>query len=130
MIVRPHPYLAVVADSNSAVSITKYLANEMGYLPEIVQITDNPPEEARKLINEELTTGLETPAWPEIIYEVDAYRIRQNLKDRNFLFLLASSLESNITRPEFNAIHRRFHSHHMTVLYLSTVTQSLVEGLL
>jgi nitrogenase molybdenum-iron protein beta chain len=58
LIVRPHPYLAVVADSNAAVSITKYLANEVGYLPDIVQITDNPPEEARELINEELTTAL------------------------------------------------------------------------
>ena len=105
LIARPHPYFALVADSSSAVSITKYLANEMGYLPEIVQITDNPPEEARKLINEELTIGLETPAWPEIIYEVDAYRIRENLKDRNFLFLLASSLEANISGPEFNALH-------------------------
>ena len=73
MIVRPHPYLAVVADSNSAVGITKYLANEMGYLPEIVHITDNPPQEARELIDNELTENLETPAWPEIIYEVDAY---------------------------------------------------------
>ncbi|MDY9927889.1 nitrogenase component 1 [Methanosarcina sp.] len=105
LIARPHPYFAVVADSNSAVSITKYLANEMGYLPDIVQITDNPPEEARKLINEELTAGLETPAWPEIIYEVDAYRIRENLKDRNFMFLLASSLETFISSSEFNAIH-------------------------
>ncbi len=52
-----------------------------------------------------LTIGLETPAWPEIIYEVDAYRIRENLKDRNFLFLLASSLESYISGPEFNALH-------------------------
>jgi nitrogenase molybdenum-iron protein beta chain len=105
LIVRPHPYFAVVADSNSAVSITKYLANEMGYLPDIVQITDNPPEEARELINNELTRNLETPAWPEIIYEVDSHRIRQNLKDRSFMFLFASSLESNIAGPEFNAIH-------------------------
>lgn len=105
LIARPHPYFAVVADSDSAVSITKYLANEMGYLPDIVQITDNPPEEARELINEELTIGLETPAWPEIIYEVDAYRIRENLKDRSFMFLLASSLETFISGPEFNAIH-------------------------
>ena len=105
LIARPHPYFAVVADSNSAVSITKYLANEVGYLPAIVQITDNPPEEAHELINEELTISLETPAWPEIIYEVDAYRIRENLKDRSFMFLLASSLETFIAGPEFNAIH-------------------------
>jgi nitrogenase molybdenum-iron protein beta chain len=105
LIARPHPYFAVVADSNTAVSITKYLANEVGYLPDLVQITDNPPEEARVLINEELTTGLETPAWPEVIYEVDAYKIRENLKDRNFMFLLASSLETFIAGSEFNAIH-------------------------
>lgn len=64
----------------------------MGYLPDIIQITDSPPEEAPELINEELTTGLEMPAWPEIIYEVDEYKIRQNLKDRSFMFLLASYL--------------------------------------
>jgi nitrogenase molybdenum-iron protein beta chain len=105
LIARPHPYFAVVADSNSAVSITKYLTNEMGYLPDIVQITDNPPEEARELIKNELTKNLETPAWPDIIYEVDSYKIRENLKDRSFLFLLASSLETFIAGPEFNAIH-------------------------
>ncbi|MCQ6963650.1 nitrogenase component 1 [Methanolobus chelungpuianus] len=105
LIARPHPYFAVVADSNSAVGITKYLTNEMGYLPDIVQITDNPPEEARELINNELTGNLETPAWPDIVYEVDSHRIRQNLKDRSFLFLLASSLETFIAGPEFGAIH-------------------------
>ncbi len=105
LIARPHPYFAVVADSNSAVNITKYLSNEVGYLPDIVQITDNPPDEARELIDEELTDGLETPSKPEIIYEVDAYRIRENLKDRNFMFLFASSLETFIAGPEFNAIH-------------------------
>jgi nitrogenase molybdenum-iron protein beta chain len=36
---------------------------------------------------------------------VDAYRIRENLKDRNFMFLLASSLETFIAGPEFSAIH-------------------------
>jgi len=60
---------------------------------------------ARELINEELTTGIETPAWPEIVYEVDAYGIRENFKDRNFMFLLASSLETFIAGPDFSAIH-------------------------
>jgi len=105
LIVRPHPYFAVVSDSSSAVSVTKYLTNEMGYLPEIVQITDDPPEEARELIRRELTENLDTTSKPEIVFEVDSYRIRQNLKDRNFLFLLASSLENPIAGPEFGAIH-------------------------
>mgnify|MGYP003380586640 CR=1 FL=1 len=38
LIARPHPYFAVVADSNSAVSITKYLANEVGYLLSLIHI--------------------------------------------------------------------------------------------
>ncbi|MDD1727553.1 MAG: nitrogenase, partial [Methanospirillum sp.] len=43
----PHPYIATVGDSNTVIGITKYLANECGYLPEVIQITDNPPEDVR-----------------------------------------------------------------------------------
>jgi nitrogenase molybdenum-iron protein beta chain len=105
LIVRPHAYFAVVADSSTAISVTKFLVNELGYLPDIVQITDNPPEDRRDLIRQELTEALETSVRPEIIFEVDSYRIRENLKGRNFLFLFASSLEGPTSIQEFGAIH-------------------------
>jgi nitrogenase molybdenum-iron protein beta chain len=103
-LVRPHAYFSVVADSSTAISITKFLANELGYLPEIVQVTDDPPEDKRDLIQKELLETLETPVKPEIVFEVDSYRIRENLKNRNSLFLFASSLESPIALSEFGAI--------------------------
>ena len=69
ILVRPHSYFAVVADTNAVISITQFLANELGYLPDIIQITDNPPEEFRDAIIEEITDELETPVKPEIIFE-------------------------------------------------------------
>ena len=77
---------------------------ELGYLPDIIQIADDPPEEKCDLIRQELTETLETPVKPEIVFETDAHRIRQNLKNRNSLFLFASSLEAPISLSEFGAI--------------------------
>lgn len=89
----PHPYIAVVADSGTAAGVSKFLANELGYLPEVVVITDNPPEEARQEIRRQLTDNIESAFKPEIIFEEDSFRVRENLKNRSFLVLLASSLE-------------------------------------
>lgn len=101
----PHPYLAVVADSATAVSITKFLANEIGYLAEVVIIVDDPPEEYRAGILRELKDNIESVFKPEIIFEPDSHRIRQKLTGRNFLVLLASSLERYIAPDLGAAIH-------------------------
>ncbi|HWQ20892.1 MAG TPA: nitrogenase component 1 [Methanotrichaceae archaeon] len=89
----PHPYIAVVADSGTAVGVTKFLANELGYLAEVVVVTDNPPEEVRPKIVRELTDNIESPFKPEIVFEADSFKVREKLKDRSYLVLLASSLE-------------------------------------
>ena len=104
ILVRPHSYFAVAADSNSAVSLTKFLTNEIGYLPDIIQITDNPPEEYREEIVKELTENIEAGFKPDIIFEVDSHKIKQNFNDRPFLFLLASSLEAPTAMSEFGAL--------------------------
>lgn len=98
----PHPYFAVVADSGNAIGITQFLANEMGYLPEVVIITDNPPQEVRSGIEEQLSDNIESIFKPEIVFESDSHKIRLKLKDRSFLALLASSLEKFIA-PELGA---------------------------
>lgn len=98
----PHPYFAVVADSGTAIGITQFLANEMGYLPEVVVIADNPPQECRDEIRAELSLNIESIFKPDIIFESDSHRIRQKLGDRSFLVLLASSLEKFIA-PELGA---------------------------
>lgn len=94
ILVRPNSYFAVTADSNTAIGITKFLTNEIGYLPDIVQITDNPPEEYRESIAKEILDNIDTVVKPEIVFESDTYKIRKNLEDRPFQFLFSSSLEA------------------------------------
>jgi nitrogenase molybdenum-iron protein beta chain len=101
----PHAFYALVGDSASVVGQAKYLSNEVGYLAEIVVVTDNPPEETRQIIEKELSEGLESAIKPEIFYEVDSHHIRQKLKDRSFLVLLSSSLEKYLVGVEFGVIH-------------------------
>ncbi len=96
LVSRPHSYFAVVADSNTAINITKFMVNELGYLPDIVMLTDNPPEEYRETIIRALTDDLECTSKPEIVFEPDSYEAREKLRDRSFLFLFASSLEVHI----------------------------------
>lgn len=103
MLVRPHPFFALVADSGTAIGIFRFLVNELGYLPDIVQITDEPPEEVRDEIVKYLKEDLETPLIPDIFFEPDAHLIRQNLKNRPFLFLFASSLEAPTAIAEYGA---------------------------
>jgi len=89
----PQPYFSVVADSGTAVGITQFLTNEVGYLPDKVIIADGTPEENRGEILRELNENLECVVKPEVIFEEDSHLIRENLKRGNSLVLLASSLE-------------------------------------
>lgn len=52
-------HFAVVAESNMAIGLVRYLTNECGLLPSVVVVTDNPPAEVRDLITDRLTNGLE-----------------------------------------------------------------------
>jgi len=101
----PHAYFAVVADTPTAIGVTQYLTNEIAYIPDIVILADNPPEAARPAIVHELTDGLDVANKPEIVFEADSHKIRQKLKNRNFLFLLASSLEKITAGEEYGAMH-------------------------
>jgi nitrogenase molybdenum-iron protein beta chain len=101
----PQPYFAVVADSGTAVGITQFLTNEVGYLPDKVIIADGAPEESREAIVQELTENMECIAKPEVIFEEDSHLIRENLKSGNSLVLLASSLENPIASELGAVIH-------------------------
>ena len=102
---RPNQYFAVVADTAYAIGYTKFLTNEIGYLPDIVQITDNPPLEVRQKIIDEINNSLESTIKPDIVFEVDTYNIRNNLNNRPFAFLLSSSLEQPTALEEWGACH-------------------------
>ncbi|NTU79512.1 MAG: nitrogenase [Chloroflexales bacterium] len=101
----PQAYLAVVADSGTAIGVIQFLTNEAGSIPDIVILTDDPPEERRAAIVAQLSDELNTVLKPEVVFEVDSYRIRQKLRGRTFSFLLASSQEKYIAAEEFKAIH-------------------------
>jgi nitrogenase molybdenum-iron protein beta chain len=104
MLGAPHALFAVAADSGTAVGLTQFLTNEVGYVPDLAIVTDDAPESAHEGIRRGLTEGLISAVKPELVFEADAHKIRQKLKGRAFLFLFASSLEKHIAGPEFNAI--------------------------
>ena len=105
ILVRPNSFYAVAAESSYAIAFTKFLANELGYLPDIIQITDNPPIEVREEIISEIRNNLDTVVQPDIIFEADTYKIRKNLEDRPFLFLFSSSIEAPTSIEDYNALH-------------------------
>lgn len=105
ILVRPNSFYAVAAESSYAIGFTKFLANELGYLPDIIQITDNPPVEVRKEILDEIKNNLDTVVEPDVVFEADTYKIRKNLEDRSFLFLFSSSIESPTSIEDYNALH-------------------------
>ena len=101
----PHPYFSVVGDSGTAIGITKFLAEEVGYVPDKVVIVDNPPDESRGEIVRALADDLESIVKPEVVFEADSHLIRQKLKEGNALVLLAASLENPIASELGAAIH-------------------------
>lgn len=100
----PHAYVGIVADAGTAISLTRYGSNELGWLPEIVIITDNPPEEYHEEIVRSLTEGLESAVKPEVYFEIDAHRIRLLLREHTLQLILASSLEKYIAVDELDAM--------------------------
>jgi len=86
-------YFAVVAESNIAIGLVRYLTNECGLLPATVIVTDNPPEEVRELITDRLTNELEGMIVPDVYFENDTYLIHKKLEKYSFMLLFASSME-------------------------------------
>ncbi len=100
----PNAYFAVAADTGMAIGITKYLTNEPSYIPDVIVITDNPPEEYHERIISELNE-IQSDIKPEVIFEKDSHKIREILNNRKFQFLFASSLEKYLAESEFHAPH-------------------------
>jgi nitrogenase molybdenum-iron protein beta chain len=90
----------VVADSSTAIAVTKYATNELGFNPEIVIITDDPPEEYRDRIVQHLTEDLEIVLKPKVVFEIDSHKIRLLLRNYTVQIIFASSLERYISETE------------------------------
>lgn len=101
---------AIVADSTYAVGMSKFLAGEAGAIPTIVVITDNPPENARDRIEQDIKdNGI--PLKPRVYFEPDSYKVWELLRNEPLNFLLGSSLDKYFARD-----HGAFH---LTVSYPS-----------
>lgn len=95
----PSLHLAVVADSATAVGVTRFMVEEAGFYPMLVVVTDDPPEEARALVREQLGP-LAYGLTPELVFEPDTFRIQTLLRSRDYGLLLASSLEKFLAREK------------------------------
>ncbi|HBC94497.1 MAG TPA: hypothetical protein DCZ10_16745 [Pelotomaculum sp.] len=67
-------YSIVVGDGNYAPSITKYLADDLGWLPELVVITDQLEDELKERLASRFR-GLESGLQPAVVYETDTSEI-------------------------------------------------------
>lgn len=86
---------AVVGEANSAVGITRYLANDYSFTPSLVIISE--PiyrEEDKQRIIEQVTTNLEYAKPPKVVFAADQYIINQELEnDENISLIVGSSNE-------------------------------------
>ena len=99
------PRAAVVADAGTAIALTRYGCNELGWTPEIVVLTDDPPEEFRAEIVRSLTAGVESVVKPEVHFETDAGGIASLLSGHGSQLVLCSSLEQGFTRQKLDGVY-------------------------
>lgn len=100
----PHAYVGIVGDTSTVIGLTRYTSNELSWLPEVVIVTDDPPEEVRDEIRRHLTEDLESVVKPRVIFEVDSHKIRLLLREYTLQIVLASSLEKHIATEELQAM--------------------------
>lgn len=86
---------AVVGDANSAVGITRYLANDYSFTPKLVIVSE--PlfrAEDRERIKKQVTE-LEYARPPRVVFTADQYEINQTLmEDEELTLIVGSSNES------------------------------------
>jgi nitrogenase molybdenum-iron protein beta chain len=70
---------AVIADSGYAVGITKFLANDLSLSPGLIAVTDQPEENLREPIRENIGR-LDYDLEPTVLFESDNYKIWENIK--------------------------------------------------
>lgn len=71
---------SVIADSGYAVGITKFLANDLSLTPNLIAVTDQPEENLREPIRENISK-LDYDLEPTVLFESDNYKIWENIKE-------------------------------------------------
>lgn len=73
-------YAVVVGDVNYAVSVTKFLSDDLGWLPELVVFTDQ-LDDNRKTLLSERASCLESGLKPKIVFETDTSEVVRYLSE-------------------------------------------------
>ncbi|MFC2019671.1 nitrogenase component 1 [Chloroflexota bacterium] len=92
-----HFKFAVIGESNLAIGVNKFLTNELGHIPLLTVITDDPPDKYRKSIIDELT-NLESGLKPEVVFRANADEIWALVRESEAEVILGSSLDTPIAR--------------------------------
>lgn len=74
---------AVIGDSTYALGLSKFLVNQLGLIPALQIVTENPPEETREAIKAEFAR-LADDVSAEVLFEEDSYIIHHHLKNTSF----------------------------------------------
>lgn len=71
-------YAIVVADANYAPAVSRFLADELGWLPELVVITDFVDEKQKQALRERFA-GYESGLYPRVEFDTDTSSVRKYL---------------------------------------------------
>jgi nitrogenase molybdenum-iron protein beta chain len=74
-------YAVIVADANYAISLTKFVKNELGWLPHLVAVTDQASEEQRLDIVDRFKGVLDAPE-QTVVFETDTSQVSDLLFQR------------------------------------------------
>jgi nitrogenase molybdenum-iron protein beta chain len=74
-------YAVVVGDCNYSYSLTRFLSDDLGWIPEIAVCTDEPKEELATIIAGRFST-LESGLRPSFVFDTDTSEIIRHLNDR------------------------------------------------
>lgn len=74
-------YAVVVGDCNYAYGLTRFLSDDLGWIPELAVCTDEPKAEFATILAERFTT-LESGLRPAFVFETDTSEIVRHLSER------------------------------------------------
>ncbi|MBI4285277.1 MAG: hydrogenase [Chloroflexi bacterium] len=87
----------VIGDSNYVIGVTKFMTNQVGNIPLTAVITDDPPDQYRACIAEELTR-LDYGLKPQVIFESNSGKIWEALKESEASLILGSTLDAPLAK--------------------------------
>ncbi len=73
-------YAIVAADSNYAPALTRFVSDELGWLPELAVVTDVPDDEQQAAVRAQFT-GLNSGLSPVVYFDSDTSSVKKYLRD-------------------------------------------------